>query len=85
MGNAVSITAPAGAARGGSTVGGAPAGLSTGVAGAFGPGGAAAASQPQSIDAYSLRGIYFKREWYESPADCLTAAYAKGLPLEVCQ
>ena len=34
---------------------------------------------------YSLRGVYFRREWFGSTADCLTAASARRLPLELCQ
>jgi hypothetical protein len=34
---------------------------------------------------YSLRAIYFKREMFQSTADCLTAASAKRLPLELCR
>jgi len=41
------------------------------------------ASQGPGI--YALRGVYFKREWFESPAACLTAAYARGLPLSLCR
>jgi hypothetical protein len=87
MGNAVSVDPPAGAATSGLSIGGGPAGISTGAGGPLGPGGVAVPTpgRAQGADAYSLRGIYFKREWFESPADCLTAAYAKGLPLEVCQ
>jgi hypothetical protein len=35
--------------------------------------------------AYSLRAIYFRRDFYENAADCLTAAYAQQLPLELCK
>jgi hypothetical protein len=31
-----------------------------------------------------LQAIYFRREARKSTADCLTAAYAQQLPLEVC-
>ena len=34
---------------------------------------------------YSLRAIYFRRDQFRSPADCLTAAHTRRLPLEVCQ
>lgn len=40
----------------------------------------ACATQP-----YSLRPIYFRRDQFKTTADCLTAAYDEGLPLEVCQ
>jgi hypothetical protein len=39
----------------------------------------------QAPTAYALRGIYFNRDWFTTPAECLTAAYARGLPLQVCQ
>jgi hypothetical protein len=45
----------------------------------------APAAASQGADGYALRGIYFRREIYESTADCLTAASAKGLPLDLCQ
>jgi len=66
--------------------GGVPTGLAT-APGVFGPGGGAAqaASQAPGNDAYELHGIYFKPSSYPTPADCLTAAYAKGLPLDVCR
>jgi hypothetical protein len=35
--------------------------------------------------AIAVSGIYFKREWYDSDAACLTAAYSRRLPLEVCR
>jgi hypothetical protein len=86
MGSAVGLGIDPATAATGLAPGGAVAGaISGGPVGGFGPGGAAIAGPPGSIDAYSLQGIYFKREWFESPADCLTAAYAKRLPLEVCQ
>jgi len=46
---------------------------------------AATAAQQQDARTYSLHGVYFKREQFRSVADCLTAASAEGLPLEVCQ
>jgi hypothetical protein len=33
---------------------------------------------------YSLRGVYFSLDQFSSTADCLTAASAQGLPLELC-
>ena len=42
-------------------------------------------AQSESGGSYSLRGVYFRREWFPSTADCLTSAYARRLPLEVCQ
>jgi hypothetical protein len=39
----------------------------------------------RSENNYSLRGVYFRREWFGSTADCLTAASARRLPLELCQ
>jgi hypothetical protein len=37
-------------------------------------------SQPS----YSIQAIYFNASNYPSVADCLTAAYSSGLPLELC-
>lgn len=34
---------------------------------------------------YQLRAIYFRRDLFESTADCLTAAHAQQLPLELCR
>jgi len=67
-------------------IGGVPAGIAT-APGAFGPGGGAAQAvgQASGNDAFELNGIYFKPSSYPTPADCLTAAYAKGLPLDVCR
>jgi hypothetical protein len=97
MGNAVGTDAPVGAMIGtpsisGAPAGGAPAGgapgggVSIGGAGAIGPGGLAAPGQAvRAPDAYSLQGIYFKREWYPNVTDCLNAASGKGLPLDLCR
>ena len=92
MGNA-GVDAPGGASIGGPSTGGAPAGgasvgggASAGGVGAVGPGGVAAPGQAaQAPDAYSLQGIYFKRESYPTRTACLNAAYEKGLPLDVCR
>jgi hypothetical protein len=46
------------------------------------PGNAIAGQGP---GVYALRGVYFKREWFDTPAACLTAAYARGLPLSLCR
>jgi hypothetical protein len=43
------------------------------------------ATSLQGARPYSLRAIYFRRDQFRSPADCLTAAYTQRLPLEVCQ
>jgi hypothetical protein len=48
-------------------------------------GGSAAASLKATSRTYSLRALYFRREMFKSTADCLTAAYTQGLPLEVCR
>ena len=45
----------------------------------------ASSQQQDATRTYSLRGVYFKRDQFSSVADCLTAAYAERLPLEVCQ
>jgi hypothetical protein len=34
---------------------------------------------------YVIQAIYFSRNRYRSAADCLTAAYSVGLPLELCR
>jgi hypothetical protein len=34
---------------------------------------------------YSLRGVYFSPQQFSSTADCLTAASAQGLPLDLCR
>jgi hypothetical protein len=34
---------------------------------------------------YYFNGAYFYPSAYQSTADCLTAAYTKGLPLELCK
>jgi hypothetical protein len=34
---------------------------------------------------YSLEGVYFDRRWFNSTADCLTAASARSLPLDLCK
>ena len=43
------------------------------------------ATSLQGAQPYSLRPIYFRRDQFRSPADCLTAAHTRRLPLEVCQ
>jgi predicted nucleic acid-binding protein len=45
----------------------------------------AAASPNASRTYYSLQGIYFERRQFRSTADCMTAAFARGLPLALCQ
>jgi hypothetical protein len=89
MGNAGNGN-PAGPSIGATTgaapaIGGVPAGIAT-APGVFGRGGGAAATgQALSSGDYELHGIYFKPRSYASEADCLTAAYAKGIPLDVCR
>jgi hypothetical protein len=62
------------------------AGDGTGVGGSAGAGGGDIGPSLQgSARPYSLRAIYFRREMFRSTADCLTAAYAQHLPLEVCR
>ena len=34
---------------------------------------------------YSIEAIYFNAKAYSSAADCLTAAYARRLPLDLCR
>ena len=44
---------------------------------------ASALGAPPSV--YVLQPIYFRREMFGSPAECLTAAYRQGLPLDLCR
>jgi hypothetical protein len=76
-------------------------GIATGIGAAIGSAGNGAAGGGVGVDAggdpsgatslqgaarpYSLRPIYFRRDQFKTTADCLTAAYGQGLPLEVCQ
>ena len=46
------------------------------------PGSAALTADPSGV--YSLRGVYFSPSQFSSTADCLTAASAQGLPLDLC-
>jgi hypothetical protein len=65
--------------------------VGNGGVGGSGGGGIDAGGDPsgaaslQGARPYSLRAIYFRRDQFRSPADCLTAAYTQRLPLEVCQ
>jgi hypothetical protein len=69
-------------AVGGSTTAGAAAGAPAVYAAA---GGRSAASSLQADRLYSMRAIYLDRNRFRSVADCLTAAYAQRLPLELCR
>jgi hypothetical protein len=40
---------------------------------------------PEERRAFTLRAMYFRRELYRSAADCLTAAHAQRLPLDLCR
>jgi hypothetical protein len=53
------------------------------LAGPASPGAGSAAGSATGI--YSLQGVYFNRKQFSSMADCLTAASAQGLPLEICR
>ena len=55
-----------------------------GGAGIGGVGGSDGLS-PQDPRAFALRAVYFRRDAYSSTADCLTAAHAQRLPLDLCQ
>ena len=51
-----------------------------------GPPAAAAGGTPaDATGLYSLRGVYFSPQQFDSTADCLTAASAQGLPLDLCR
>ena len=43
-----------------------------------------AALRPPASGLYTLQAVYFRLESFKITADCLTAAYAQQLPLEVC-
>jgi hypothetical protein len=74
----------AGAASGGG--GGGSGGSSTASGGADDPGVSSAAAPEGALRShYSLQGIYFERSQFGSTADCLTAASARALPLELCE
>jgi hypothetical protein len=45
----------------------------------------AAARLEEKPRAYQLRPVYFRRDQFESAADCLTAAYSQKLPLDLCR
>lgn len=49
------------------------------------PADSSAALTADPAGVYSLRGIYFNRRQFGSTADCLTAASAQGLPLDLCR
>jgi hypothetical protein len=34
---------------------------------------------------YSVQGVYFSRGQFQSTADCMTAAYTRRLPLQLCK
>jgi hypothetical protein len=46
---------------------------------------AASPAERQKLRSYQLRPVYFPRDRYTSTADCMTAAYSKGLPVDVCR
>jgi hypothetical protein len=43
-----------------------------------------ASAKGAAVRLYALQGVYFKGRGFSSVADCLTAASAEALPLEVC-
>jgi hypothetical protein len=51
------------------------------------PAGAPAAGRAaeDSTGIYALRGVYFNPTQFSSTADCLTAASAQHLPLDLCR
>ena len=73
---------------GAATIGGGTNGANAAAAGT-GPGGGgdsrSATALLRANRPYALRAIYFRRESYKSTADCLTAAHAQHLPLEICR
>ena len=44
-----------------------------------------ASAKGPAMRTYALQGVYFKGRGFSSVADCLTAASAEALPLEVCR
>jgi hypothetical protein len=45
-----------------------------------------AAAPPEAKPrSYQLRPVYFRREQFNSTADCLTAAHGQKLPLDLCR
>lgn len=53
--------------------------------GATGANGMYQMMSPDERRAFRLRATYFRPEQYSSPADCLTAAHAQRLPLDLCR
>jgi hypothetical protein len=51
------------------------------------PAGASLANgvQDPATTSYSLQGVYFNAKQFSSVADCLTAASAGSLPLDLCR
>jgi|tagenome__1003787_1003787.scaffolds.fasta_scaffold15646922_2 hypothetical protein len=50
-----------------------------------GPTGSAPRAAGDASGVYSLHGVYFNPQQFSSTADCLTAASAQGLPLDLCR
>jgi hypothetical protein len=88
-GNPVSITHFGTADGTGTAAIGGASGANAAAAGASPGGGgdnrSAAALWRRADRPCSLRAVYFRRDLYKGTADCLTAAHAQQLPLEVCQ
>ena len=87
VGTTNSFSAPNGAGNA-SAVGGANGANGVGPGGGGGSVGGGLSETPslQRGDRfYTVRAIYFRRESFKSTADCLTAAHAQHLPLEVCR
>jgi hypothetical protein len=73
-----------GGGSGGGSGGGGRAGGAVG-GGAGGVGSSDGLSPQDRARAFALRAVYFRREAYRSTVDCLTAAYARHLPIDLCQ
>jgi hypothetical protein len=44
-----------------------------------------AASHEEKARTFQLRPVYFRRDLFNSTADCLTAAHSQQLPLDLCR
>jgi hypothetical protein len=39
----------------------------------------------ERLRAYELRAVYFRPDLFKSTADCMTAAFGRRLPLDLCR
>jgi hypothetical protein len=45
----------------------------------------ASPAEREKLRSYQLRPVYFSRDRFKSTADCMTAAYSQGLPVDLCR